>query len=165
MGSSISHTLRAPAFDAASRIARRSTGVDPDGTQMTISGLVNRRVPWFARALATKCLIMCSATSRSAITPLPRFARALATKMLDHVLGDFEVGDHAVAQGPNRPEVLGRLAEHQLGIVADRADFLHAVDRFDRDNRRLGQDHSVIAQVDDGVGRTEIDRQVRRSEP
>ena len=38
IGSSMSQTWLAPAFDAASRIARRSTLVDPDGTQITISG-------------------------------------------------------------------------------------------------------------------------------
>jgi hypothetical protein len=38
IGSSIKNTSDAPAFDAASRIARRSTEVDPDGTQITISG-------------------------------------------------------------------------------------------------------------------------------
>jgi hypothetical protein len=38
IGSSISHTLDAPALVAASRIARRSTEVEPDGTQTTISG-------------------------------------------------------------------------------------------------------------------------------
>ena len=38
IGSRIRKTSLAPAFDAASRIARRSTEVEPDGTQITISG-------------------------------------------------------------------------------------------------------------------------------
>ena len=37
IGSSISQTSLAPALEAASRIARRSTEVEPDGTQITIS--------------------------------------------------------------------------------------------------------------------------------
>ena len=43
IGSSIRKTWRAPAFDAASRIARRSTEVEPDGTQITISGQRGQR--------------------------------------------------------------------------------------------------------------------------
>ena len=67
IGSSIRKTCDAPAFDAASRIARRSTEVDPDGTQITISGQRGkRRCPW---TLWMKCLIICSATSMSAMTP------------------------------------------------------------------------------------------------
>ena len=66
IGSSIRNTWLAPALDAASLIARRSTLVDPDGTQMTISGQRKRLLPctfWM------KYLIICSATSMSAMTP------------------------------------------------------------------------------------------------
>src|SRR5262245_42895855 len=66
IGSSISQTLRAPALSAASRIARRSTGVEPDGTQMIICGLAKRRR---LCTLRMKCLIISSATSKSAMTP------------------------------------------------------------------------------------------------
>jgi hypothetical protein len=38
IGSRIRNTSEAPALLAASRIARRSTDVEPDGTQITISG-------------------------------------------------------------------------------------------------------------------------------
>ena len=69
IGSSISNTRRAPALDAASRIARRSTTVEPDGTQSTTSGLPRNRTPAWALALVMKCLIICSAISRSAMTP------------------------------------------------------------------------------------------------
>ena len=43
IGSSIRNTRLAPALSAASWIARRSTAVDPEGTQMTTCGLTNRR--------------------------------------------------------------------------------------------------------------------------
>src|SRR3546814_11049782 len=43
IGSSIRYTWLAPAVDAASRIARRSTEVEPDGTQSTISGQRGKR--------------------------------------------------------------------------------------------------------------------------
>ena len=68
IGSSISHTSLAPAFDAASRIARRSTLVEPEGTQITISGLRNA-LGFPPCTLVMKCLIICSATSMSAMTP------------------------------------------------------------------------------------------------
>src|SRR5919112_4405593 len=68
IGSSIRYTALAPAFDAASRIARRSTEVEPLGTQITISGKRQARIlpPC---TLWMKCLIICSATSMSAMTP------------------------------------------------------------------------------------------------
>src|SRR5207244_4219032 len=53
-----------------------------------------------------------------------RAAVRLADEMLDHLLGDFEVGDDALAQGANGPKVLRGLAHHQFGVVADGADAL-----------------------------------------
>ena len=47
-------------------MARRSTAVEPDGTQMIISGLAKLRR---LCTLRMKCLIISSATSKSAITP------------------------------------------------------------------------------------------------
>jgi hypothetical protein len=82
MGSSISQTFRAPALEAASRIARRSTWVDPEGTQMTISG-PSRMIHCWPSALRMKCLIICSATSRSEITP---FRRGRMVRMFSGVL-------------------------------------------------------------------------------
>ncbi len=43
IGSSISHTLRAPALSANSWMARRSTAVEPEGTQTTICGWAKLR--------------------------------------------------------------------------------------------------------------------------
>ena len=68
IGSSISETRSAPALVTASRIARRSTDVAPEGTQITTSGPRERRLGPPC-ALRMKCLIISSATSRSAITP------------------------------------------------------------------------------------------------
>jgi hypothetical protein len=52
IGSSIRKTRRAPALLAASRIARRSTVVEPEGTQIAISGLPRVRTPALVLALA-----------------------------------------------------------------------------------------------------------------
>src|SRR5512132_4039990 len=82
IGSSIRNTRRAPACSADSRMARRSTAVDPDGTQTITSGA----------------------------SPVVH----LADEMLDHLFGDFEVGDDAIAQRPDRVNVAG--SAHQLGV-------------------------------------------------
>ena len=66
IGSSISCTRRAPALSALSWMARRSTAVEPDGTQTMISGEAK---PRRLCTLRMKCLIISSATSKSAITP------------------------------------------------------------------------------------------------
>ena len=67
IGSSMRKTLDAPAASAASRIARRSTWVEPQGTQMMMRGLgENRRE---SCTFLMNCLIICSVTTKSAITP------------------------------------------------------------------------------------------------
>ena len=106
IGSSMMCTgLRAPAYSAASCTARCSTPVMPDGTQMTIRGL---------RPLAGVHLL---------------------DEVAQHLLADLEVGDHAVLQGPDRLDVVGRATHHPLGLDADR-DGAAVVD-VDRDDRRL----------------------------
>ena len=80
IGSSIKKTRRAPAASADSWIARRSTAVEPDGTHITTCGLANDTRPFTFRI---KCLIISSATSKSAITPS---AIGLIARMLPGVL-------------------------------------------------------------------------------
>ena len=64
IGSSIKKTLLAPAASADSWMARLSTAVAPEGTQTTTCGLNIELLTFFI-----KCLIISSATSKSAITP------------------------------------------------------------------------------------------------
>ena len=66
IGSSIRNTRLAPALSADSWIARRSTAVEPEGTQTITCGLAKLRR---LCTLRMKCLIISSATSKSAITP------------------------------------------------------------------------------------------------
>ncbi len=66
IGSSISSTLLAPAWRAASSTARRSTSVTPEGMQMMMWGLENALV---RTAWRIKCLSMVAVMSKSAITP------------------------------------------------------------------------------------------------
>ena len=65
-GSSIRYTSLAPAWDAASITARRSTPVTPLGMPMTMRG-ETRALPSLTRWI--KCLSINSAESKSAITP------------------------------------------------------------------------------------------------
>ena len=39
--------------------------------------------------------------------------------MLDHLLGDFEVGNHAVPEGPYGLNITGRTADHPVCFFAD----------------------------------------------
>ena len=67
MGSSIRRAQRAPALRAASRTARFSTSVTPDGMPSSIRGRGIR--PTRSCTLFTKYLIICSVTSKSLMTP------------------------------------------------------------------------------------------------
>ena len=67
IGSSISSTRRAPAPKADSRMARRSTWVEPHGTQITMRGLGVKMPDLCTRLM--NCLSICSVTVKSAITP------------------------------------------------------------------------------------------------
>jgi len=43
-------------------------------------------------------------------------------ELLEHLLGDGEIGDHAVFHRPDCFDVAGHLAEHLLGFASNRAD-------------------------------------------
>ena len=70
MGSSIRRAQRAPALRAASRTARFSTSVTPDGMPSSIRGRGMRPTRSWTRF--TKYLIICSVTSKSLMTPSRR---------------------------------------------------------------------------------------------
>ena len=67
IGSSIKYTSEAPAPKADSRIARRSTWVEPQGTQMMMRGLGFNTER--GCTILMNCLSICSVTVKSAITP------------------------------------------------------------------------------------------------
>src|SRR3546814_7499326 len=62
-----------------------------------------------------------------------------------------DVRDHAVAQRPDGFNRIGRLAHHQLGVVADRLHPLHAVQRLDRHHRRFVEHDAAPPHIDHGV--------------
>ncbi len=67
IGSSIRYTSDAPAPSADSRMARRSTCVEPQGTQMMMRGL--GRIIERGCTILMNCLSICSVTVKSAMTP------------------------------------------------------------------------------------------------
>ncbi len=83
-------------------------------------------------------------------------------EVLEHLLGDVEVADDAVAQRPDRDDVGRRPADHPLGLRPDGQDPLRlGVDGHDR---RLAHDDPAIADVDQGVGGAEVDADVAGEE-
>ena len=87
-----------------------------------------------------------------------------ADEVLDHLFGDFDVGDHTIAQRADGFDRVGRLAHHHLRIIANGLDALDPVDRFDGNHRRFIQDDALILNVNESVGRTQVDRHVLRPE-
>ena len=120
IGSSIRCTRRAPAASEASSTARFSTSVTPDGAHTISRGWADPAVDH------------------------------LADEVAQHLLGDLEVGDHAVAQRARGGDRRRRAADHPLGVGADGVD-LAGVD-VGRDHRRLGDDDPAAADVDERVG-------------
>ena len=86
-------------------------------------------------------------------------------ELLQHLLGDGEVGDDAVLHGPDGFDVARHLAEHRLGFGADGLDGLLAVGAAfvaDGDDGGLVEHDPLAAHVDQRVGGAEIDGEVRR---
>ena len=134
IGSSMRRAQRAPALSAASRTARFSTSVTPDGMPSSIRGRGDQPDP----------------------------VVDLVHEVLDHLLGHVEVADDAVAQRPDRDDVGRRPADHPLGLGADRQDPPGlGVDRHDR---RLAHDDAAVADVDQRVGGPEVDPDVAGEE-
>jgi hypothetical protein len=80
---------------------------------------------------------------------------AAAQEVAQHLLGDLEVRDHAVAQRPDRANRRRGPADHPLRLGADRVHLAAAV--VDCNHRRLERDDALAAPVHDDVRRSEID--------
>ena len=81
-------------------------------------------------------------------------------ELLQHLLGDGEIGDHTVLHRANRLDVAGHLAEHLLGFLADRLDRALAVGAAflpDRNHRRFIEHNAFAAHVDQRVGGAKVD--------
>ena len=98
----------------------------------------------------------------------PRDAEAVALvhgadEVVQHALGDVEVGDDAVLERADGDDVRGRTADHALGLGADRQHLLG--DAVDRDDAGLVDDDAAALDHDKRVRGTEVDTDVVREEP
>src|SRR4029453_635013 len=95
--------------------------------------------------------------------PRPHQRRAVVSavdEVRQHLLGDLEVGDHAVLHRTDRDDVAGGAAQHVLGVAADGFDL--AGDAVDRHDRRL-RDHDALAlRVDERVPGPAVYREIAR---
>ena len=86
----------------------------------------------------------------------------LLNEVIQHALGDFEVGDDAVFHGPDGDDVAGRAAQHFLGFLADRFHF--AIVLVDGDDGWLVHDDAFALGKDQRIGRAEIDGEIGREQ-
>ena len=86
----------------------------------------------------------------------------LLDEVAQHLLGDVEVGDHAVLERPDRRDRAGRAAEHPLRLDADRVHLAGAL--VDRDHRRLAEHDPAPAHVDERVRRAQVHGHVAAAE-
>ena len=75
-----------------------------------------------------------------------------------HLLGDLEIGDHAVAQRPARGDRRRRAADHPLGVGPHGVHL--AGQRVRRHDRGLRDDDPLPLDVDERVRGAEVDRHV-----
>jgi hypothetical protein len=85
----------------------------------------------------------------------------LLDEVLQHLLGDVEVRDHTVAHGPDRLNRLRRAPDHPFGFFAEGLDLGPAAALLAHGNDgRLVEHDPFVADVDQGVGGAEVDRQI-----
>jgi hypothetical protein len=70
----------------------------------------------------------------------------------------------SVAQRPDRLDVPGSAAEHELGFLADRENLFAALDIGERHHRGFVQHDAAPLDIDQRVGRAEIDRHIGRKQ-
>jgi len=89
-------------------------------------------------------------------------------ELLEHLLGDGEVGNHAILHRADRLNIAGHLAQHGLGFLANRLDGLLALGAAfvaDGNDRRFVEHDALVANDDQGVGGAKVNGQVGREVP
>ena len=87
----------------------------------------------------------------------------LLDEVPEHLLGDVEVGDHAVLQRAHRLDVARRASDHALGLGAHRKD--GSGKGVDRDDARLVEHDAAATHVHERVRGAEVDGHVATKEP
>ena len=84
----------------------------------------------------------------------------LVDEVVEHLLGDVEVGDDAVLQGADGHDVARRASEHRLGFVTDgQHGVIGLVDRHDRG---FVEHDALTAHVHERVRGSEVHGEVVR---
>ena len=86
----------------------------------------------------------------------------LVDEVAQHLLGRLEVGDHAVLERPDGGDVVGRAADHPLGLVTDREHL--AGGGVHRHDGRLVEHDALAADIDQRVGGAEVHGHVSADE-
>ena len=82
----------------------------------------------------------------------------LADEVTEHGLRDIEVRDDAILHGTDGGDVAGGAPQHAFGLVPNGADL--AGGGVKGDDGRFTQDDATVLQVDESVGRAQIDADV-----
>ena len=86
----------------------------------------------------------------------------LLDEVPQHLLGDVEVGDHAVLQRADRGDRARRATEHPLRLDADGVHLAGSL--VDGDDGGLGEHDAAAADVHERVGRAEVHGHVAAAE-
>jgi hypothetical protein len=81
-------------------------------------------------------------------------------EVLQHFLGNLEIGNDAVFQGPDGGNVAWRSTQHTFGVSPDRSDCFLAIVDADGNNGGFIEHDATIADVNEGVGSSKIDRKI-----
>ena len=84
----------------------------------------------------------------------------LLDEVVQHLFGDFEVGDDAVFHRLDGHDVAGRAAQHLLGFLAHRLHLAGVL--VDGHDGGLIDNNALTGRVDQGVGGAQIDGQIAR---
>ena len=86
----------------------------------------------------------------------------LPDEVLDHFFGDFEISNHAISHRANGFHVYRSLAEHVLGLLADRIDNLATALRHIGNDRGFIELDALPLHIDQRVRCPEVNGHVRR---
>ena len=84
-------------------------------------------------------------------------------KVPQHLLGHIEIRDHAVFEGTDREDPVGRAPQHALRLETNAFDLSGGF--LDRDHGGLVEHDALPLHVDEGIGRAEIDGDLVRRAP
>src|SRR6266850_638781 len=87
----------------------------------------------------------------------------LGNEVVQHLLGDVEVGDDAVLERPDGYDVARGAAEHRFRLVPHRQH--RVIGLVDRDDGRLVEHDALAADVDQRVRRSQVHREIVREHP